>query len=88
VNYVKNVPIIQIVKNKNVYILYILLYLFFIVFLKMPTTIIDMNKSSYTKRSVIVPLFTDNSRVYYTPYSLAPGGVGTVRNMRVKANKT
>ena len=54
----------------------------------MPTTIIDMNKSSYTKRSVIVPLFTDNSRVYYKPHSLAPGGVGTVRNMRVKANKT
>jgi len=66
---------------------YIIFIVFFCFFLKMPT-IINMNKYAYTKRSVIVPLFTDNSRVYYKPHSLAPGGVGTVRNTRVKANKT
>jgi len=33
-------------------------------------------------------LFTDNSRVYYKTSSLAPGGIGGVRNHRRKARKT
>lgn len=33
-------------------------------------------------------LFTDNSRVYYKKGSLAPGGIGGVRNYRRKARKT
>jgi hypothetical protein len=33
-------------------------------------------------------LFTDNSRVYYKKSSLAPGGIGGVRNHRRKARKT
>lgn len=32
--------------------------------------------------------FTDNSRVYYKKSSLAPGGIGGVRNYRRKARKT
>ena len=33
-------------------------------------------------------LFTDNSRVYYKKSSLAPGGIGGVRNYRIKSHKT
>jgi hypothetical protein len=33
-------------------------------------------------------MFTDNSRVYYKKGSLAPGGIGGVRNHRRKARKT
>ena len=32
-------------------------------------------------------LFTDNSRVYYKPGSLAAGGVGSVRNLSSKARR-
>jgi hypothetical protein len=34
------------------------------------------------------PLFTNNAQVYYKPGSLAPGGVGSVRNSSIKARKT
>jgi hypothetical protein len=34
------------------------------------------------------PLFSNNAAVYYKPGSLAPGGVGTVRNSYAKARKT
>jgi hypothetical protein len=33
-------------------------------------------------------LFSDNSLVVYKPHSLAPGGVGTVKNSRAKSFKT
>jgi hypothetical protein len=33
-------------------------------------------------------LFTNNAQVYYKPGSLAPGGVGSVRNSSIKARKT
>ena len=33
-------------------------------------------------------IFSDNSLVCYKPHSLAPGGVGTVRNVGAKANRT
>ena len=33
-------------------------------------------------------VFSDNSTVFYTPGTLAPGGVGTTRNSRAKAKKT
>lgn len=35
-----------------------------------------------------LPLFTDNAKVVYKPHSLAPGGIGTVKNYRRKAIKT
>jgi len=44
----------------------------------------DNAKVSVNKLS----LFTDNAKVYYKPHSLAPGGIGTVRNYRHKARKT
>jgi hypothetical protein len=36
----------------------------------------------------LTPLFTNNAQVYYKPGSLAPGGVGSVRNSSTKARKT
>jgi hypothetical protein len=33
-------------------------------------------------------LFSNNAMVYYKPHSLAPGGVGSVRNYRKKSKKT
>lgn len=33
-------------------------------------------------------LFTDNTRIYYKPNSLASGGIGGVRNHRMKARRT
>jgi hypothetical protein len=36
----------------------------------------------------LTPLFTNNAQVYYKPGSLAPGGVGSVRNSSVKARRT
>jgi hypothetical protein len=33
-------------------------------------------------------LFTNNAQVYYKSHSLTPGGIGGVRNYRVKSNKT
>lgn len=38
-------------------------------------------------RSVMQSLFTNNSQVYYKAGSLASGGVGTVRNCRIKAHR-
>jgi hypothetical protein len=35
-----------------------------------------------------MPLFTDNAQVYYKKGSLAPGGVGTVRNVTRKEKRT
>jgi hypothetical protein len=37
---------------------------------------------------MLTPLFTNNAQVYYKPGSLAPGGVGSVRNSSIKARKT
>ena len=33
-------------------------------------------------------LFSNNAMVYYKPHSLAPGGIGSVRNYRKKSKKT
>lgn len=33
-------------------------------------------------------LYTNNAQVYYKPNSLAPGGIGSVRNNRLKSRKT
>ena len=33
-------------------------------------------------------LFTNNAQVYYKPHSLAPGGVGGVKNCIIKSKKT
>jgi len=35
-----------------------------------------------------MPLFTNNAQSFYKPHSLAPGGIGTVKNYRRKAIKT
>lgn len=34
------------------------------------------------------PAYTNNSLVYYKPHSLAPGGTGGVKNVRVKSRRT
>jgi hypothetical protein len=39
---------------------------------------------SFSMRS----LFINNAQVYYKPHSLAPGGVGGVKNCRIKSKKT
>lgn len=36
----------------------------------------------------ILPIYSDNSRVYYKPNSLPSGGIGGVRNYRKKARRT
>ena len=38
-------------------------------------------------KGLMKPVFTDNSKVYYKPGSLAAGGVGTVRNSGIKSRK-
>jgi hypothetical protein len=43
-----------------------------------------MNKPKMSMSS----LFTNNAMVYYKPHSLAPGGIGGVRNYRKKSKKT
>jgi hypothetical protein len=51
---------------------------------------------SFTREAVNTPvgkmnmgsLFTNNAQVYYKPHSLAPGGIGGVRNYRKKSRKT
>jgi hypothetical protein len=52
------------------------------------------NPVSTTPGTIIVanpkmkmPLFTNNSQVYYKPASLSAGGVGTVRNTNIKSRK-
>jgi DNA-binding beta-propeller fold protein YncE len=40
------------------------------------------------KKLPISSLYSNNSQVYYKPHSLAPGGIGTVRNFRIKSRKT
>jgi hypothetical protein len=40
-----------------------------------------------SSKKVMKPVFTDNSKVYYKPGSLAAGGIGTVRNSGVKSRK-
>jgi hypothetical protein len=42
----------------------------------------------YFTRYPMTMLFSDNSLVVYKPHSLAPGGVGTVKNSRSKSRKT
>ena len=34
------------------------------------------------------PLFSNNAHVVYKPHSLAPGGIGSVRNSRHKSKNT
>jgi hypothetical protein len=44
--------------------------------------------SSQFKKYPMNQLFSDNSLVVYKSHSLAPGGVGTVKNSHTKAKKT
>ena len=39
-------------------------------------------------RFKMIHLYSDSSRVFYKPHSLASGGVGTVRNSRFKGRYT
>ena len=41
-----------------------------------------------TPRILIGSLYSNNAQVFYKPYTLAPGGIGTVRNSRLKSKKT
>jgi hypothetical protein len=53
-----------------------------------PTLSGTNQSSSSILTSDLRPLFTDNSRIYYKPNTLASGGVGSVRNHRKKARRT
>jgi hypothetical protein len=33
-------------------------------------------------------LYSNNAQVFYKPHTLAPGGIGGVRNYRLKSRKT
>lgn len=41
-----------------------------------------------TPPNMRMQLFSNNAQVYYKPGSLAPGGVGSVRNASAKSKKT
>lgn len=47
-----------------------------------------LNAPNETSLRNLKPLFTNNAQVYYKTGSLAPGGVGSVRNSSVKARRT
>lgn len=47
-----------------------------------------LNAPNETSLRNLKPLFTNNAQVYYKPGSLAPGGVGSVRNSSTKARRT
>jgi hypothetical protein len=49
-----------------------------------PTIPSIMPSFSFSKKTK----FANNSQVYYKPHSLAPGGVGGVKNVRIKSKKT
>jgi hypothetical protein len=55
-----------------------------------PPNFLSSNNGQSNEPSLrmITPLFTNNAQVYYKPGSLAPGGVGSVRNSSIKARKT
>ena len=41
-----------------------------------------------TIKMTMTSLFTNNAQVYYKPHSLAPGGIGGVKNYSIKSKKT
>ena len=45
-------------------------------------------KDLQTVRFNMGSLFSNNAQVFYKPHSLAPGGIGGVRNYRKKSRKT
>jgi hypothetical protein len=47
-----------------------------------------INAPNQPSLRMLTPLFTNNAQVYYKPGSLAPGGVGSVRNSSTKARRT
>ena len=53
-----------------------------------PVSVQFTRKLPAVKPFMMKSLFTDNSKVCYKPGSLAPGGVGTVRNSAIKSRKT
>ena len=49
---------------------------------------VDFNFKPKIKPMTMKSLFSDNSLVYYKKGSLAPGGIGTVSNSRIKSRLT
>jgi hypothetical protein len=41
-----------------------------------------------TPRISMGSLYSNNAQVFYKPHTLAPGGIGGVRNYRLKSRKT
>jgi hypothetical protein len=55
-----------------------------------PPNFLSSNNGQSNEPSLrmLTPLFTNNAQVYYKPGSLAPCGVGSVRNSSIKARRT
>jgi len=49
---------------------------------------VDFNFKPKMKPMTMKSLFSNNSLVYYKKGSLAPGGIGTVANSRIKSRLT
>jgi hypothetical protein len=52
------------------------------------TTTLIINNAPFRPRMIMGSLFTNNAQVFYKPHTLPPGGIGTVRNSRLKSRKT
>jgi uncharacterized protein YjdB len=52
------------------------------------STTFTINETIPRIRILMRSLFTNNAQVYYKPHSLAPGGIGSVRNSRFKSKRT
>jgi hypothetical protein len=53
-----------------------------------PVKNIQSNTMPTVKPFSMKSMFSNNAQVIYKPGTLAPGGVGTVKNSRMKATKT
>jgi len=52
------------------------------------TTLLTNVNAPHKRRILMGSLYSNNAQVFYNPHTLAPGGIGTVRNSRLKSRKT
>lgn len=52
------------------------------------TATFTINETKSRIRILMRSLYTNNAQVFYKPHSLAPGGIGSVRNSRFKSRRT
>jgi hypothetical protein len=52
------------------------------------TTTLTINNPPFRPRMSMGSLYTNNAQVFYKPHTLPPGGIGSVRNYRLKSRKT